>query len=145
MKYLILISAFVCVCYGQNNTGAIHLPSGPELARLVNGSFQNLDTDHDGFVERFEFESFIIVADDNNDGCMSKDEYKKFSAGTPEIASKIYEYFDADNSNCITVDKVAAQFGLMDADHNKKVSIGEFEGYYRSLLQKILAGGNPVG
>lgn len=51
-----------------------------------------------------------------DDGCMTLDEYKDFSAGTPEIASKIYMHFDPNNTNCLTVDKVASQFQVMDTD-----------------------------
>lgn len=47
---------------------------------------------------------------------MTLEEYKGFSAGTPEIASKIYKHFDPDNSDCLTVDKVFSQFAVMDKD-----------------------------
>ncbi|KAH3797261.1 uncharacterized protein LOC127838582 [Dreissena polymorpha] len=115
------------------------LPSGGDLNRIVRESFKNVDSDHDGFIERYEFDTLVIVADTDNDGCMSLEEYKGFSAGTPEIATRIYHHFDPTNTDCITVDKVAGQFDLMDTDTDRKVSPREFEAYYLNLLQELFA------
>ncbi|KAL4219272.1 hypothetical protein ACF0H5_021854 [Mactra antiquata] len=117
--------------------GGGHLPSGPELDHLMTASFNNVDSDQDGFIEYYEFDTLIIVADTDNDGCMTLDEYKGFSAGTPAIASKIYQHFDPDNSNCLTVEKIADQFALMDTDKNQKVTLTEFKTYYTELLKTI--------
>ncbi|WAR31679.1 hypothetical protein MAR_034221 [Mya arenaria] len=103
------------------NGGNHGLPTGAALTKIVQDSFRNVDSDGDGFIERNEFDTLVIIADADNDGCMTLSEYITFSAGTPEIATKIYHYFDIDNTNCLTVDKVADQFQLMDADHNKKL------------------------
>ena len=59
---------------------------------------------------------------------MTLEEYKDFTAGTPEIAAKIYTYFDTDKSNCLTVDKVASQFDIMDSD-------GRFDAQWLSKTQ----------
>jgi Ca2+-binding EF-hand superfamily protein len=39
------------------------LPSGAVLDRLVNESFKNVDSDQDGLIEPYEFDTLIIVAD----------------------------------------------------------------------------------
>ena len=47
---------------------------------------------------------------------MTIDEYKNFSAGGPEIATKIYQHFDVHNTNCLKVNDVASEFAVMDTD-----------------------------
>lgn len=39
------------------------IPSGAVLASLVHRSFLNVDMDKDGFIEYYEFDTLIIVAD----------------------------------------------------------------------------------
>lgn len=39
------------------------LPSGPVLEKIVQGSFKNVDSNNNGFIERFEFDTLVIVAD----------------------------------------------------------------------------------
>ena len=71
------------------------------------------DIDYRRWLIQIKYDNWFLTVDD---GCMTLEEYKDFTAGTPEIAAKIYTYFDTDNSNCLTVDKVASQFDIMDSD-----------------------------
>ena len=43
------------------------LPSGSELASLVHRSFMNVDMDNDTFIEYYEFDTLIIVADKDSE------------------------------------------------------------------------------
>ncbi|XP_060552315.1 uncharacterized protein LOC132713682 [Ruditapes philippinarum] len=113
------------------------LPSGAVLDRLVNESFKNVDSDQDGLIEPYEFDTLIIVADKDDDGCMTLAEYKNFSAGTPAIATMIYKHFDTDNTDCLQVNDVYDQFNLMDSDHSNTVTLREFESYYVKLLHTL--------
>jgi hypothetical protein len=45
------------------------LPSGAVLDKLVNESFKNVDSDHDGLIEPYEFDTLIIVADKDGKHC----------------------------------------------------------------------------
>ncbi|XP_045200789.1 uncharacterized protein LOC123554594 isoform X2 [Mercenaria mercenaria] len=132
----LLFAACTSVVLGATTMGPgmPHIPTGAVLEKLVNESFKNVDSDKDGLIEPYEFDTLIIVADSDDNGCMTLDEYKKFSAGTPEIATKIYKHFDPDNSDCLTVDKVFGEFAAMDVNHNNKVTPQEFKQYYINLL-----------
>ena len=44
----------------------IHIPTGAALDKIIDGSFKNFDSDHDNFIERYEFDTLIIVADSDS-------------------------------------------------------------------------------
>ena len=48
------------------------LPSAEVLNRVVTGSFHNVDSNDNGFIERFEFDTLVIVADSDGKLCTHK-------------------------------------------------------------------------
>ncbi|XP_060552312.1 uncharacterized protein LOC132713680 [Ruditapes philippinarum] len=148
-SFIALLAA--CFVFGADASttashGNIHIPTGAALDKIIDGSFKNFDNDHDNFIERYEFDTLIIVADSDNNGCMTITEYENFSAGGTEVASRIYKHFDVHNTNCLKVSDVASEFAVMDTDKNQKVTKDEFRQYYINLLNVLFAvTDKPVG
>ena len=51
-----------------------------------------------------------------DDGCLTKTEYEGFSAAPAAIADKIFDKFDPQHNNCLTVNSVSAEYGKMDTN-----------------------------
>ncbi|XP_053381238.1 uncharacterized protein LOC123554625 isoform X2 [Mercenaria mercenaria] len=132
-----LTLVLVCIGASASTTTSPSIPTGSAFNKIMDGSFKNVDRDTDGIIERYEFDNLVIIADKDNNGCMTLEEYKNFSAGGPEIASRIYKHFDTSNTNCLRVDDVSSQFDIMDADNNGMVTMAEFQKYYVNLLQSL--------
>ncbi|XP_045200797.2 uncharacterized protein LOC123554610 [Mercenaria mercenaria] len=130
MGYLWMTLIFVFISYGVP-----HLNTGGDFYKIVDGSFKNVDSNNDGYIEKHEFNTTINTADSDKDGCLTLKEYKGFSAGGPQIATRIYKHFDKLRKNCIKVENVASQFAVMDQEKNGNVTKSEFRQYYVNLLQ----------
>ena len=72
-RYIINIVIFSYIKYSPGTgTGIPGLPSGAELDRIVQGSFNNVDSNNDGVIERSEFDTLVIVADADSKCCKAK-------------------------------------------------------------------------
>ena len=54
----------MALCFRQ--TAGPTIPPPSQLKNLVNRTFVNVDQDKDGFIEYYEFDTMIIVADTNS-------------------------------------------------------------------------------
>ena len=52
---------------------------------------------------------------------MTKKEYEGFSAAPAAIADKIFDKFDPQHNNCLTVNSVSAEYDKMDTDRKSFV------------------------
>ncbi|XP_045206895.1 uncharacterized protein LOC123559141 [Mercenaria mercenaria] len=133
MDYLLLTLVLVCTGASASTTISPSITTGATVDRI----FNNVDRDMDGIMEKNEFDNVFINADKDKNGCVTLEEYKSFSAGSAEMATRLYKYFDKSNTHCVNATSVSWVFATMDANNNGAVTMAEFQQYFMTLLQSL--------
>ncbi|KAL3862750.1 hypothetical protein ACJMK2_008700 [Sinanodonta woodiana] len=97
----------------------------------------------DGYVSLDEFLSIVLDKDFNGDNAISREEWltidSAIGAFDKETANRIFQAFDMDNNDVITLPDVIATFSTIDAAIKKDGKISPFEFFivYNQLLTPV--------
>ncbi len=124
-----------------NNDGAVTLeeflaPARAQFARAIEIEFKALDVSGDGKLTAAEYRSgaakprFLLLADANRDGVLTKDEVaKNFAERGGAFRDRLFERIDADKDGKITAAEWKAAgdrlFGRLDRNNDGLVELGE--------------------
>ncbi|XP_046376295.2 uncharacterized protein LOC124149006 [Haliotis rufescens] len=137
MYTLVGVVLALCVSYGACQT-TIDLRPYNETAKAM---FVSADLDHDQTFTIDELRYSYNAYDADGDGVVTRTEYTTFTAHlNPEmfdLTHALYDNFDADKDDVLTLFDFNALFKLMDNNENGRVSQKEYVHWWTVTLESL--------
>ncbi|XP_060068738.1 uncharacterized protein LOC132548856 [Ylistrum balloti] len=105
---------------------------------LVDLTFQNLDSNHDSFLELSELYDVYDKIDANDDGVVSEYEYTYRATEQHRFFSIIFQELDYDGDGYLDRGAEAGQYIMMDTNTDNEVSRREYDTYYTKVVEDAI-------
>ncbi|KAK3601114.1 hypothetical protein CHS0354_024835 [Potamilus streckersoni] len=145
-----LAALFLCILFTQKGFTYEQMSFDNDLHRKLKGLFVLTDrSPADGYINLDEFISIVLDKDFNGDNSISRQEWISVDTGIGifdvATANRIFQAFDSDKNDAITLPDVIATFNTIDAavKRDGKVSAFEFLIAYIRLVTAIPNKKNP--
>ncbi|KAL3862753.1 hypothetical protein ACJMK2_008703 [Sinanodonta woodiana] len=129
----LLAVLFLCILFTQKGI-AYGQPSrvGNDIFLKVSEIFRLIDRSNiDGYVSLDEFLSTVLDKDFNGDNAISREEWLTIDATIgsfdKETSNRIFQAFDTDNNDAVTLPDIIATFSTFDAAIKRDGKISPFE------------------
>ncbi|XP_067660825.1 uncharacterized protein [Haliotis asinina] len=137
MYFLVSVVLALCVAQGASQV-TIDLRPYNETAKAM---FASADIDRDFTFTINELQYSFDAYDADNNGVVSRTEYTTFTAHlNPEMFSlthALYDIFDADKDDTLTLFDFNALYKLMDSNENGRVSEKEYVHWWTVTLEAL--------